>query len=79
MSVSSNLMGGGCPKATPSITVMLGVGACWPQVMLGVPLATNGAVLWVPVTKVVVMLGVQQLDFHRYSVLIVVQVPVVAR
>ena len=40
--------------------------------MLGVPLATNGAVLWVPVTKVVVMLGVQQLDFHRYSVLIVV-------
>ena len=52
--------------------VVLGVGLCQLQVMLGVPLATNGAVLWVPVTKVVVMLGVQQLDFHRYSVLIVV-------
>ena len=58
-------MGGGCPKATPSITVVLGVGACWPQVMLGVPLATYGAVLWVPVTKLVVMPGVQQLEFHR--------------
>ena len=63
MSVSSNLMGGGCPKATPSITVMLGVGACWPQVVLGVPLATCGVVLWVPVTKLVVMLGAQHLEF----------------
>ena len=72
MSVSSNLMGGGCPKATPSITVMLGVGACWPQVMLGVPLATCGVVLWMPVTKLVVMPWVQQLEFYRYSVLIVV-------
>ena len=72
MSVSSNRVGGGCHKATPSITVMLGVGACWPQVVLGVPLATTGAVLWVPVTKLVVVPGVQQLEPYRYFVLIVV-------
>ena len=56
MSVSSNLMGGGWPKATPSITVVLGVGLCWPQVVLGVVLATCGVVLWVPVTKLEVVL-----------------------
>ena len=49
------MMGGGWPKATPSITVMLGVGLCWPQVVLWVPLATNGVMLWVLVTKLVVM------------------------
>ena len=54
------MMGGGWPKATPSITVMLGVGLCWPQVVLWVPLVTNGVMLWVVVTKLVVMLGVQQ-------------------
>ena len=58
MSVSSNLMGEGWPKATPSITVVLGVGLCWPQVVLWVPLATNGVMLWVLVTKLVVMPGV---------------------
>ena len=51
-------MGGGWPKATPTITVMLGVGLCWPQVVLWVPLVTNGVMLWVVVTKLVVMLGV---------------------
>ena len=56
MSVSSNLMGEGWPKATPSITVVLGVGLCWPQVVLGVVLATCGVVLWVPVTKLEVVL-----------------------
>ena len=60
MSVSSDLMGGGCPKATSSITVLLGVGLCWPQVVLEVTLATCGVVLWVPVTKFEVMPGVQQ-------------------
>jgi len=58
MSVSSDMMGGGWPKATPSITVVLGVGLCWPQVVLWVPLATNGVMLWVLVTKLVVMPGV---------------------
>ena len=58
MSVSSDLMDGGWPRATPSITVMLGVGLCWPQVVLWVPLATNGVMLWVLVTKLVVMPGV---------------------
>ena len=56
-------MDGGCPKATLSITVMLGVGMCWPQVVLEVPLATCGVVLWVPVIKLVVIPGVQQLEF----------------
>ena len=56
MSDSSDLMGGGWSKATPSITVMLGVGL---QVVLWVPLATNGVMLWVLVTKPVVMPGVQ--------------------
>ena len=55
MPVSSDMMGGGWPKATPSITVM---GLCWPQVVLWVPLATNGVMLWVLVTKLVVMPGV---------------------
>ena len=61
MSVSSDLMGGGYrwPKATPSITVMLGVGMCCPQVVLWVPLTTNGVMLWVLVTKPVVMPGLQ--------------------
>ena len=66
MSVSSNLMGG-CPKAIPSITVMLGVGACWPQVVLGVTLATNGVVLWVPVTKFEVMPGLHNQHVIRHS------------
>ena len=52
--------GWGWPKATPSTTVMLGVGLFWPQVVLWVPLATNGVMLWVLVTKRVVMPGVQQ-------------------
>ena len=37
---------------------MLGVGLCWPQVVLLVPVATNGVMLWVLVTKLVVMPGV---------------------
>ena len=48
-------MGRGCPKATPSVTVMLGVGLCWPQVVLGVPLATNRVMLWMAELKFVVM------------------------
>ena len=68
MSVSRDLMGGGWPKATPSITVMLGVGLCWPQVVLWVPLATNGVMLWVRVTKLVVMIvGVQLQHVTRHS------------
>ena len=57
MSVSSD-QGGGWPKATPSITVVLVVGLWWPQVVLWVPLTTNGVMLWVLVTKLVVMPGV---------------------
>ena len=74
MSVSSDMMGGGWPKATPSITVMLGVGLCWPQVVLWVPLATDGVMLWVVVTKLVVMPGVQQSACELGILLIVVVV-----
>ena len=48
-------MGGGWPKATPIINVVLGVGLCWSQVVLGVVLATCGVVLWVHVTKLEVV------------------------
>ena len=61
MSISRDLMGGGCPKATPSIIAMLGMGLCWPQVVLGVPLAINGVMLWVLATKLEVMPGVQHM------------------
>ena len=50
---------GGWPKATTSITVLLGMGLCCPQVVLWVPLATDGVVLWVLVTKPVVAPVVQ--------------------
>ena len=60
MSVSSDLVGGGWPKATPSTIVVLAVGLWWPQVVLRVPLATNKVMLWVVVTKLVVVPGVQQ-------------------
>ena len=59
MSVSSNVVGGEWPKATPSITVLLGAGLCWPQEVLWVPLTANGVVLWVLVTKPVVVPGLQ--------------------
>ena len=48
--------GGGGGNATPSIAVILGVGVCWLQVMLGMPVATYGVVRWVYVTKLVVVL-----------------------
>ena len=67
MPVSSDMMGGGWPKATPSITVMLGVGLCWPQVVLWVPLATNGVMLWVLVKAVmtaVMTVGVRNVIRH---------------
>ena len=51
---------------------MLGVRACWPQVVLWVPLVTYGALLWVPVTNPVVMPGVHHHAFYVYSVLSVV-------
>ena len=51
--------GCGVAQSNPNITVMLGVGLCWPQVVLWMPLATNGVMFWVLVTKPVVMPGVQ--------------------
>ena len=46
---------------------MLGVGLCWPQVVLWVPLATNGVMLWVLVTKLVVMPGYNNQHVTRNS------------